>query len=149
MAAVIVRDDLVQLYVGNGETLTATDAVGNKASIGDLGGEGREEIDVTNMESDSKLFELGYQDNGSFDVTQFLNSDEFSKMEAFRASGENVKWGVIIKNKAGEKVLGLQGEGLVKTVKVTGMSVGSAVQVVSTIRVSGEITADFEIPTAG
>jgi hypothetical protein len=148
MAAVISIKDSVQLYIGEGETLKLTDAIGNKASIGDIGGDGAEEIDVTSMESEAKEYELGYEDYGSFDVTQFLNSDEYAKMATLKESGTNIKWGVLINNKAGEKVLGLQGAGKVKGVKLTGLSVGSAVQVVTTVRCSGAVTSDFELPTA-
>lgn len=146
--AIISIKDSVQLYIGTGETLALTDAIGNKASIGDIGGDGAEEIDVTKMESQTKEYELGFEDPGSFDVTQFLTDDEYTKMATLKDAGTKVKWGVLFNNKAGETVLGLSGEGLVKTVRMTGLSVGSAVQVVTTIRCSGAISSTFEKPAA-
>ena len=147
MSAVVAIKDSTKLFLWNkDQDAKLSDAIGNKASIGDIGGDGAEEIDVTNMEGDSKQYELGFIDPGSFDITQFLSTDEYSKMSAYLASGETLNWGILVNNRSGEKVLGLQGQGLVKSVKLTGLSVGSAIQVVTTIRCSGSITSDFETP---
>lgn len=146
MAGIATLKDNVRLYVGETAELKLTDKIGNISSIGDIGGEA-EEIDTTTIDSMAKEFENGFEDNGSLEVTQNITDDEYTKMDAYKKSGATVYWGLSTHNKAGDQILGLKGQGVVKSVKLTGISVGGLLQAVTSIRLSGEIATNFVEPT--
>lgn len=146
MAGIAILKDNVQLFLGTEATLTYANKIGNIASIGDIGGEA-EEIDTTTIDSMAKEFENGFEDNGSMELVQNITDDEYTVMDGYKASGATVYWGLVTKNKAGEQVLGLKGQGVVRSVKLTGISVGGLLQANVSIRLSGAITSDFTAPT--
>lgn len=145
MAGIAVLKDNVRLYVGEAAELKAADKLGNIASVGDIGGEA-EEIDVTTIDSQAKEFENGFSDEGSLEITQNITDDEYTKMDAWKKAGTTVYWGLATHNKAGDQILGLKGQGVVKSVRLTGISVGGLLQAVASIRLSGEIATDFVEP---
>lgn len=145
MAGIATLKDNVRLYIGEAAVLTAENKIGNISSIGDIGGEA-EEIDTTTIDSMAKEFENGFEDNGSLEVTQNITDDEYAKMDAWKKAGKMLHWGLSTHNKKGEQILGLKGQGVVKSVKLTGISVGGLLQCVASIRLSGEITTDFTDP---
>ena len=145
MAGIATLKDNVRLYIGEAAVLTAQNKIGNISSIGDIGGEA-EEIDTTTIDSMAKEFENGFEDNGSLEVTQNITDDEYAKMDAWKKAGKVLYWGLSTHNKKGELILGLKGQGVVKSVKLTGISVGGLLQCVASIRLSGEITTDFTDP---
>ena len=146
MAGIATLKDNVRLYIGESEALTKTNKIGNISSIGDIGGEA-EEIDTTTIDSMAKEFENGFEDNGSLEVTQNITDDEYTKMDAWKKSGTMLYWGLSTHNKQGTQILGLKGQGVVKSVKLTGISVGGLLQAVTSIRLSGEIGTDFTEPS--
>lgn len=147
MAGIATLKDNVRLFVGKQAELTAADKVGNISQVGDIGGEA-EEIDVTCIDSEAKEFENGFEDNGSLEVTQNITNDEYTVMDGYKKSGETVYWGLSVLNKAKTaQILGLNGQGTVKSVKLTGISVGGLLQAVTSIRLSGAIDSDFVDPT--
>lgn len=148
MAGIATLKDNVRLYIGETESLVAENKIGNISSIGDIGGEA-EEIDTTTIDSMAKEFENGFEDNGSLEVTQNITDDEYTKMNDWKKSGVTLNWGLSTHNKAGEQILGLKGQGVVKSVKLTGISVGGLLQCVASIRLSGEIGTDFVDPVDG
>lgn len=148
MAGIATLKDNVRLYIGETADLTAENKIGNISSIGDIGGEA-EEIDTTTIDSMAKEFENGFEDNGSLEVTQNITDDEYTKMDAWKKSGVMLHWGLSTLNKKGTQILGLKGQGIVKSVKLTGISVGGLLQAVASIRLSGEIGTDFVDPVAG
>ena len=145
MAGIVTLKNNVRLYVGETAVLTTANKIGNIVSIGDIGGEA-EEIDTTTIDSMAKEFENGFEDNGSLEVTQNLTNDEYIKMDAWKKSCVTVHWGLSTHNKAGTQILGLKGQGIVKSVKLTGISVGGLLQAVTSIRLSGAIDTDFTEP---
>jgi hypothetical protein len=148
MAGIATLKDNVRLYIGESETLTAENKLGNISSIGDIGGEA-EEIDVTTIDSMAKEFENGFEDNGSLEITQNITDDEYEKMDTWKKSGVKLYWGISTFNKAKEQILGLKGEGIVKSFRLAGISVGGLLQAVASIRLSGEITTEFVDHTDG
>lgn len=147
MAGIATLKDNVRLYIGEASELKMADKLGNISSIGDIGGEA-EEIDTTTIDSTAKEFELGFEDNGSLEVTQNITDNEYTKMNTWKNSNKTVYWGLSTHNKAGEQILGLKGQGIVKSVKLTGISVGGLLQAVTSIRVTGAINAEFTEPAA-
>lgn len=146
MAGIATLKDNVRLYIGESAVLTKTNKIGNISSIGDLGGEA-EEIDTTTIDSMAKEFENGFEDNGSLEITQNITDDEYTKMDAWKKSGTMLYWGLSTHNKSGTQILGLKGQGVVKSVKLTGISVGGLLQAVTSIRLSGAIATDFTEPS--
>ena len=134
MAGIATLKDNVRLYIGESAVLTKANKIGNISSIGDIGGEA-EEIDTTTIDSMAKEFENGFEDNGSLEITQNITDDEYTTMDAWK--------------KAGTQILGLKGQGVVKSVKLTGISVGGLLQAVASIRLSGAIATDFTEPSEG
>ena len=147
MAGIATLKDNVRLYIGETSDLKIADKLGNISSIGDIGGEA-EEIDTTTIDSTAKEFELGFEDNGSLEVTQNITDNEYTKMNTWKNSNKTVYWGLSTHNKTGTQILGLKGQGIVKSVKLTGISVGGLLQAVTSIRVTGAINAEFTEPVA-
>ena len=147
MAGIATLKDNVRLYIGEASDLKIADKLGNISSIGDIGGEA-EEIDTTTIDSTAKEFELGFEDNGSLEVTQNITDNEYTKMNTWKNSNKTVYWGLSTHNKNGDQILGLKGQGIVKSVKLTGISVGGLLQAVTSIRVTGAISAEFTEPIA-
>ena len=147
MAGIATLKDNVRLYIGEASDLKIADKLGNISSIGDIGGEA-EEIDTTTIDSTAKEFELGFEDNGSLEVTQNITDNEYTKMNTWKNSNKTVYWGLSTHTKTGEQILGLKGQGIVKSVKLTGISVGGLLQAVTSIRVTGAISAEFTEPVA-
>lgn len=149
MAGIVTMKDNVKLYLGEvGTELTAENKVGNITQIGDIGGEA-EEIDTTTIESQAKESENGFEDNGTVDVTQNLTNDEYVTMDEYKKSGAEKAFGLTIADKAGKHVLGLKGRAVVRSVKLTGISVGGLLQVNTTLKLNGEIETGYEGPVAG
>ena len=146
MAGIATLKDNVRLYIGESAALTKTDKIGNISSIGDIGGEA-EEIDTTTIDSMAKEFENGFEDNGSLEITQNITDDEYTKMDAWKKAGTMLYWGLSTHNKSGTQILGLKGQGVVKSAKLTGISVGGLLQCVASIRLSGAIATDFTEPS--
>ena len=146
MAGIATLKDNVRLYIGETAVLTKSNKIGNISSIGDIGGEA-EEIDTTTIDSMAKEFENGFEDNGSLEITQNITDNEYTKMDAWKKSGTMLYWGLTTHNKTGTQILGLKGQGIVKSVKLTGISVGGLLQAVTSIRLSGEIATDFTEPS--
>ena len=146
MAGIATLKDNVRLYIGETAVLTKANKIGNISSIGDIGGEA-EEIDTTTIDSMAKEFENGFEDNGSLEITQNITDDEYTKMAAWKKVGTMLYWGLSTHNKSGTQILGLKGQGIVKSVKLTGISVGGSLQAVTSIRLSGEIATDFTEPS--
>lgn len=147
MAGIATLKDNVKLYLGTSESLTASNKIGNISQIGDIGGEA-EEIDTTCIDSLAKEYETGFEDNGTLEVTQNITDDEYAVMDGYKKSGVTLHWGLSVSNRTGEQILGLKGKGVVKSVKLTGISVGGLLQAVTSIRLSGEIATDFTAPVA-
>lgn len=146
MAGIATLKDNVRLYIGESAVLTKTNKIGNISSIGDIGGEA-EEIDTTTIDSMAKEFENGFEDNGSLEITQNITDDEYTKMDTWKKNGTMLYWGLSTHKKSGEQILGLKGQGVVKSAKLTGISVGGLLQCVASIRLSGAITTDFTEPS--
>ena len=145
MAGIVTLKNNVRLYIGETAALTKANKIGNIVSIGDIGGEA-EEIDTTTIDSMAKEFENGFEDNGSLEVTQNITDDEYTTMDAWKKAGTMLYWGLTTHNKTGTQILGLKGQGIVKSVKLTGISVGGLLQAVTSIRLSGAIATDFTEP---
>ena len=148
MAGIVTLKNNVRLYVSETETLKAEDKLSHVNQLGDIGGEA-EEIDTTCIDSEAREFETGFEDNGSLEVTLNIVDDEYAKMDTWKKSGKMLYWGLSTFNKAGEQIIGIQGRGFVKSAKLTGVTVGGLIQVVASIRLSGEIKTDFVDPVGG
>ena len=146
MAGIATLKDNVRLYIGESAVLTKANKIGNISQIGDIGGEA-EEIDTTTIDSMAKEFENGFEDNGSLEVTQNITDNEYTKMAEWKKSGTMLYWGLSTHNKTGTQILGLKGQGVVKSVKLTGISVGGLLQAVTSVRLSGAIATDFTGPS--
>lgn len=147
MAAVVVLKNNTRLYLWNPEqAVTAENRLGNITQLGDVGGEA-EEIDTTAIDSMAREFELGFTDNGSVDVTQNVTESEYQTMVAIKDAGTTMNFGISAFNKSGTQVIGIQGQCVVRSATLTGISVGGLLQVNSSLRVSGAITQDFVDPS--
>lgn len=146
MAGIVTQKDNVRLFIWDeNETVAAADKVGNITQLGDVGGE-TEDIDVTTIESIAREYENGFDDNGTVDITQNLTTNEYTTMSVRKDAGIPLKWGISAFNKRGVQVLGLQGKGLIKSAKLTGISVGGLLQATSSLRINGAISNDFVDP---
>lgn len=146
MAGIAVQKDNTRLFVGpRGESLTEVNKMGNVASVGDVGGE-IEEIDTTTIDSMAKEYEVGFEDNGTVEITQNLTSNEYSAMKNYKDNNEDLVWAISSFDKKGEQVIGLTGNGVISGLTLTGIGFGELLQVVTTIRVSGAINNDFVDP---
>lgn len=146
MAAIVTMKDNVRLFIWDkGGTVTSGDKVGNITQLGDVGGE-TEDIDVTTIESLAREYENGFDDNGTVDITQNMTSNEYTYMASRKNNGDDIEWGISAFNKKGVQVIGLHGEGMIKSAKLTGISVGGLLQCTSAIRVNGAIDMAFVDP---
>lgn len=154
MAGIATLKDNVQFFLNfaasaDGSQIvypTLDDKIGNIVSIGDIGGE-TEEIDATTIDSLAKEYITGFEDNGTLELTQNLTGTEYAKMNRFKLFNRPVMWAIGVLDRSGEQVLGLLGQGYIKSIKLTGISVGGLLQVVTSIKLSGKITNYFDIPT--
>lgn len=146
MAGIVTQKDNVRLFIWDeGAVVKAADKVGNITQLGDIGGE-TEDVDVTTIESLAKEYENGFDDNGTVDITQNLSTNEYTTMSVRKDAGTNLNWGISAFNKKGQQVLGLQGKGIIKSAKLTGISVGGLLQATSSLRINGAINNDFVDP---
>ena len=146
MAGIVTQKDNVRLFIWDADAqVTKADKVGNITQLGDIGGE-TEDVDVTTIESLAREYENGFDDNGTVDITQNLTTNEYTTMSVRKDAGESLNWGISAFNKKGQQVLGLHGKGLIKSAKLTGISVGGLLQATSSLRVNGAINNDFVDP---
>lgn len=146
MAAIVTMKDNVRLFIWDkGAEVAAGDKVGNITQLGDVGGE-TEDIDITTIESPAREYENGFDDNGTIDITQNMTSNEYTYMASRKNNGDDIEWGISAFNKKGMQVLGLHGEGMIKSAKLTGISVGGLLQCSSALRVNGAIDMGFVDP---
>lgn len=147
MAGIATMKNNFRLYIWDEDkTVGAADRVGNISQLGDVGGEA-EDIDVTTLESMAKEYINGFDDNGTLDITQNMTSNEYVTMDVRKKSGKILNWGIsVFNNQRTKQILGLQGKGIIKSAKLTGISVGGLLQVVSSLRVNGVINNDFVDP---
>lgn len=146
MAGTAVLKDNVRLYIDpTGANLTAAHKVSNVASIGELGGEA-EEIDTTTLDSMAKEFENGFVDNGTVDFVVNITSDEYVVYSAMQDSGVTVLAGISAFNKAGNQIVGVKFNGIIKSCKLSGMEVGGLLAANVSLRISGAISNDFDDP---
>ena len=146
MAGMATLKDNVRCYIGATSALKAENKLGNISQIGDIGGEA-EDIETTTIDSMAKEYENGFEDNGTLEITQNLTDEEYTVMDGYKKSGAEIYWGISVLDKSKTtQVLGLKGKGIVKSAKLTGISVGGLLQVVASIRVNGEIATDFVDP---
>lgn len=147
MAGIATMKNNFRLYIWDEDkTVAAADRVGNISQLGDVGGEA-EDIDVTTLESMAKEYINGFDDNGTLDITQNMTSNEYVTMDVRKKSGKILNWGIsVFNNQRTKQILGLQGKGIIKSAKLTGISVGGLLQVVSSLRVNGVINNDFVDP---
>ena len=73
--AVIAKDDRIQLFLATTSTISIEDKIGKVTNIGDIAST-EEEIDVTCLGDASRVFESGFTDNGSLEITQNLTASE-------------------------------------------------------------------------
>lgn len=144
--AIVAMKGNVKLYIGTSSTLSASDKLGHVSEIGDMSSEA-EDIDVSDLDSQSREYENGFDSNGNLELTLNLTDAEFTKMKGYKDNGTDLYWGLTIANKAGTHVLGLSGQGQVKSVTLTGLSVGGIIQVQSVVRISGNIGTTFTDPS--
>lgn len=147
MAGIATMKNNFRLYIWDEDkTVAAADRVGHISQLGDVGGEA-EDIDVTTLESMAKEYINGFDDNGTLDITQNMTSNEYVTMDVRKKSGKILNWGIsVFNNQRTKQILGLQGKGIIKSAKLTGISVGGLLQVVSSLRVNGVINNDFVDP---
>lgn len=146
MAGIVTQKDNVRLFIWDeGAEVKASDKVGNITQLGDIGGE-TEDVDVTTIESLAREYENGFDNNGTVDITQNMTTNEYTTMSVRKDTGTVLNWGISAFNKKGEQVIGLHGKGLIKSAKLTGISVGGLLQATSSLRVNGAINNDFVDP---
>ena len=148
MAGIATMKNNFRLYIWDEDKeVTAEDRVGHISQLGDVGGEA-EDIDVTTLESMAKEYINGFDDNGTLDITQNMTSNEYVTMDVRKKSGKTLNWGIsVFNNQRTKQILGLHGKGIIKSAKLTGISVGGLLQVVSSLRVSGAVENNFIDPT--
>ena len=152
MAGIAVMKDNVKLYLAEEQTALKTNKVGRITQIGDIGGEA-EEIDTTCIDSLAKENVNGFDDNGTLEITQNLTSDEYKTMYDYKEANKELFFGLSVRplpvDMKVAPVLGLQGKANVKSIKLTGISVGGLVQVNTSLKITGAVTPDFDDKTSG
>lgn len=143
---VVIMKDRSRLYLWETGSATLADKIGKATEIGEQGSD-VEEIDMTTLESDAKENEPGFDDYGSMTVTQLITADELTTMNAFRASKDILKWGLVVDDKTGTPVLTQTGECWVKSVKRGALTVGGRLEVTSELRITGEPVDTWTEPT--
>lgn len=150
MAGIATMKDNVKLYLSETKESLKDNKVGRIVSIGDIGGEA-EEIDTTCIDSLAKESINGFEDYGTVDITQNLTSDEYSTMDGYKKSNKELFFGLSVRSvpvvMTESPILGLSGKAIVKSVKLTGISVGGLVQVNTSIKLTGDVTTDFDDKT--
>lgn len=104
-----------------------------------------DEVDVTDLDSTAKDSDAGLGDEGSIAVVQRITKDELAKQRALK--GKYVSFGLAARNKEDVAVVGLGGNGWVKTVAFNGFTVGGLLEVTTTIRIKGSL-GEFVPPVA-
>ena len=146
MAGIATMKDNVRLFIWDEDKeVTAADKMGNITQIGDVGAEA-EDIDVTTIDSLAREYENGFDDSGSVDITQNITTTESSYRASRQTNGDDVNWGISAFNKKGEQIIGLRGKGMIKSAKLTGISVGGLLQCNSSLRINGAIDNTFVDP---
>ena len=149
MAGIVNIKDRVRLFLCEvGEEPTMENKIGHVVSIGDIG-KTAETIDVTTLESEVRESAKGFEEIDDIEVTQNLNSDEYTKMQALSEAETNMVLGIDIRNNVLEPVLGLKIPCIVGNVSLTGLEMEGVIQVVTAFKVNGEITSDFVAPDTG
>lgn len=146
MAGIVQMKDNVRFFLWTGAAVQATDKLGNLVSIGEVGGEA-ESIDTTTLESMAKESEVGFTDNGTIPLVQNLTANEYNKMRSLMDNGTVFNFGMSVwDRKTKSQVIGLQQKGIVTSLKLSEASVGSLMQVNTTITISGAINVGFIDP---
>lgn len=145
MAGIVSMKDSTRLYLGTSSTLVLGDKIGHVSQIGDVSSE-TEDVDVTTLESQAREFENGFTSNGELQITLNLTDNEYTKFKNWKDNGTDLYFGIGIFDKVGAQKLGLRGQGQIKSISLTGMSVGGLIQVNANLRLSGELSADFVAP---
>ena len=146
MAGIVQMKDNVRFFLWTGAAVQAADKLGNLVSIGEIGGEA-ESIDTTTLESMAKESEVGFTDNGTIPLVQNLTTNEYNKMRSLMDDGIVFNFGMSVwDRKTKSQVVGLQQKGIVTSLKLSEASVGSLMQVNTTITISGAINVGFVDP---
>ena len=146
MAGIVQMKDNVRFFLWTGAAVQAADKLGNLVSIGEVGGEA-ESIDTTTLESMAKESEVGFTDNGTIPLVQNLTANEYNKMRSLMDNGTVFNFGMSVwDRKTKSQVIGLQQKGIVTSLKLSEASVGSLMQVNTTITISGAINIGFVDP---
>lgn len=146
MAGIVQMKDNVRFFLWTGAAVQAADKLGNLVSIGEVGGEA-ESIDTTTLESMAKESEVGFTDNGTIPLVQNLTANEYNKMRSLMDDGTVFNFGMSVwDRKTKSQVIGLQQKGIVTSLKLSEASVGSLMQVKTTITISGAINVGFTDP---
>lgn len=145
--AVIAKGDRIQLFLSNGSTISIADKIGKVTNIGDIAST-EEEIDVTCLGDASRVFESGFTDNGSLEITQNLTASEYNDMATMKENETEVKLGLAVLDKEGGIIVGLScAKAKVMSVTLGGMSVGGVMTVVTSIKLNDSIKRNFTLPT--
>lgn len=147
MAGIVQMKDNVRFFLWtSGNLAKPENKLGNLVSIGEVGGEA-ESIDTTTLESMAKESEVGFTDNGTVELVQNLTNNEYNKMRSLMDDGTVFNFGMSVwDRKTKSQVVGLQQKGIVTSLKLSEASVGSLMQVNTTITISGAINIGFTDP---
>lgn len=147
MAGIVQMKDNVRFFLWtDGNLAKPENKLGNLVSIGEIGGEA-ESIDTTTLESMAKESEVGFTDNGTIPLVQNLTANEYNKMRSLMDDGTVFNFGMSVwDRKTKSQVVGLQQKGIVTSLKLSEASVGSLMQVNTTITISGAINVGFTDP---
>lgn len=145
-SAVIIKAGNTDFYMAKGLDAVLTPADRYRCySVGQQTKD-YEEVETTDLDSTAVDTDAGLPDEGTIEIVQRITKDELTKQRAL--SGKEVTFGLVARNKDGEEVVGLGGNGWVKTVAFNGFTVGGLLEVTTTIRIKGSL-GDFEAPVEG
>lgn len=143
---IVVMKDNTRLFIWDEDKqVTAADKISLISQIGDIASS-NDEVETTTIDSFARTFEQGFEDNGSLEITQNIEQNEYNYMKSRKDNGDTVNWAISSFNKKGDQVLGLTGKGSVNGLTLTGISVSGLLQSQASIRVSGAINNDFVDP---
>lgn len=148
MAGIVAKNDRTKVFLTEAgvTAFVLADKVGKLTNIGDIGSTD-DEVEVSDLEADTKEYETGLTDNGTLELTQNLTSSEYDDMMTYKEEEADLKVGIAITNKAGTVVIGRScASAKVLSVTLGGMSVGGVITVVTSLRLSAKLVTGFTIP---
>lgn len=151
MKKIIFKGDNGRAYIGTSETLTAEDKLVGLISVGETGAE-TEDIDVTDLGSDTRETENGYKELGTCEIEVFLDKEQFTRLKGYNNEDTDIYLGTfIIDKKTGEAIYSAGFKGKIGSIKAGAMGIGESARYTVSVKLNKEVelTEPVEEPAEG